>query len=398
MNDITKSRNSSLLNWLVLSSLFFLIISQLTFISIIITLFLFFYYLKQIKSSLSEIDIAFLIFFALSVISSLFARDKILALGSSLLFVIYYIFFSVGRTVEFDKNIFSKFLLATMLLLVIFGIFFFIHPNEKISIGFGDLKLILIPPSNDFEVYNSGIRSPSITPNPVIYSSVSLYFSMILILWGLSLRKQNKLKGYSVVGIIILIDIIALFTSNSRSLLLILPLVLILGLLLNRENITTISIVVSLLILGLILGVYLSTPSVFSRIRTAILGTDYTSFNVRADSYRRSIELFIKNPILGVGLMNFHLYAPYYFGPYVHNIYLSLLVETGILGTLAFFSIIFLLLKKFFPKNNLSWFKVGIISLIISFLLHGFVDNTMYVFSLGSLFWFFSGVLINQKI
>ncbi len=399
MNSLAAIKDSKIVYWLVVLFLFFLITSQLIFISVAIIFLLFAVYFNEIKSSISEIDIAFLTFFILTIISALFAKDKALASGSALLFVIYYISFSTGRVITLEKGTLCKAILFFFALLALFGILFYIFPNTKISVGTEEFKLIVIPPATDFEVKNSGIRSPSITPNPVIYSSIFLYFSTLLVLWGLSLKQKSSFRAYLMISITILLTIVAMFTSNSRSLFLIFPVVLTLGLLINGEKPTTLVNILSLLIIGLLIGIYLSTPSVFARIKTAILGSDYTSLSVRTDSYKSAILLFLENPILGIGLMNFHHYVPYYFGPYVHNLYLSLLVETGILGTLAFLTIILLIFRKFFQKySNLTWFKVGIISFIISFLLHGIVDNTMYVFSIGNLFWFFSGLLINDNV
>jgi hypothetical protein len=399
MSGSKTLKDSRIVNWFVVFSFFFLFTSQLTFISVAIIIFLFVVYFDEIKASISEIDVAFLVFFALTIISSLFAKDKILASGSALLFVVYYIFFSVGRMISIEKESLCRFVLFFLILLALFGILFYVFPNIKFSVDIGEVKLVVIPPATDFEVGNSGIRSPSITPNPVIYSSIFLYFSTMLILWGLSLKQNSPFKAYLLIFSVILLIIIAMFTSNSRSLLLIFPVVLTLGLLMNGEKPKTLVVILGLLIVEILVGVYLSTPSVFTRIKTAILGSDYTSFSVRTDSYKKAIQLFIENPILGVGLMNFKHYVPYYFGPYVHSLYLSLLSETGILGTVAFFTIIVLIFRKFLQKfSNATWFKVGIISFIISFLLHGLVDNTMYVFSLGSLFWFFSGLLINENV
>ncbi|MGC8870403.1 MAG: hypothetical protein ACP5PT_04850 [Brevinematia bacterium] len=82
----------------------------------------------------------------------------------------------------------------------------------------------------------------------------------------------------------------------------------------------------------------------------------------------------------------------------IHSIYLSILVETGIIGFLSFISLIVVLLVRLI-RNFLEFKDVFVFSIIVFaglFLLHGFIDNTLYVFSLGLLFWFLLGVGVRE--
>lgn len=94
--------------------------------------------------------------------------------------------------------------------------------------------------------------------------------------------------------------------------------------------------------------------------------------------------LFLSSPLVGVGYGNFRaLYdipgvAPGIFD--VHNLYLQLLAETGLIGFTAFFAVIVHVIRKCFrslrARNNDLKTVVNFAALaaVISVLLHGFVD------------------------
>lgn len=76
------------------------------------------------------------------------------------------------------------------------------------------------------------------------------------------------------------------------------------------------------------------------------VGQDYSSL-ARLEIYENAARMFMDNPILGVGLNNFSVvYSSYLIEelekiiPFAHNIYVEVLVETGIVGFCAFMSMI----------------------------------------------------------
>lgn len=86
-----------------------------------------------------------------------------------------------------------------------------------------------------------------------------------------------------------------------------------------------------------------------------------------------------------------------------HNIYLGLAAETGILGLLSFIllAVYSLILNlKLVIKLQYNWMKfllLGIAGSIIDFLIHGFVDYTLYG-ETGYLFGFFLGLIAFEDV
>lgn len=112
----------------------------------------------------------------------------------------------------------------------------------------------------------------------------------------------------------------------------------------------------SLVIIGLI-----SMPKLYKeRVKTILDPFSQDSVIERKELFVGAINIFKGRPIFGAGLGMFgklynngksaHLH--------VHNIYLEIAAEMGIVGFLAFLSIIFVFLKKFII-NLLEWAKTG---------------------------------------
>lgn len=70
----------------------------------------------------------------------------------------------------------------------------------------------------------------------------------------------------------------------------------------------------------------------------------------RTDLANVSLRLFSNRPFLGVGFGNFVKYSPYYWKEPVHNIYLLLLSETGVLGLVALLVLLLQAFTKAFRK------------------------------------------------
>jgi len=128
------------------------------------------------------------------------------------------------------------------------------------------------------------------------------------------------------------------------------------------------------------------------------------STHIRKEIYRQSIESFLSSPIVGIGLGNFY-YIPsvesIYYGrkdiqTYAHNIFLEVLSETGIIGSLIFFIPLFMMFKgvrglllKYDSKskNNLAadFILMSFILYFISSFFSGDVQINRYVWLFGFL-------------
>lgn len=163
----------------------------------------------------------------------------------------------------------------------------------------------------------------------------------------------------------------------------------------------------NILILGILLFVlyivaYYKIPSVsyfFDRLTDT--GGDIT--NGRLTLYVSAVEQFKQHPIFGIGWEQFRSTHIRYID--VHNIYLQLLCETGLLGTAVFLAAFIVTLTYTIKKINIIVSK-GIIyrekylllfSLFcqVFFLLYGFTGNALYDYYVLS--FYFIGVVISLK-
>ena len=124
------------------------------------------------------------------------------------------------------------------------------------------------------------------------------------------------------------------------------------------------------------------------------------SITLRALYNQTALDLVKESPFLGIGLGNFvsvfsqqyHLFQNWLFQP-VHNIYLLIAAETGLLGLLAFLAFLFFTLKSVWLQRN-NPFITYHLSLIAFLLVIGFTDHFFWTLQQGQLiFWLFLGIL-----
>lgn len=109
-------------------------------------------------------------------------------------------------------------------------------------------------------------------------------------------------------------------------------------------------------------------------------------------TYIVSMRIVQSNPLLGVGLNNYLFVAPKYglsledirFGRSVHNQYLLVLTENGLLGFGAFMlfiinsmSTIMKGINRFRNNSHLLWFPIGILGSFTAFLVVSIISNTL---------------------
>ncbi len=130
-------------------------------------------------------------------------------------------------------------------------------------------------------------------------------------------------------------------------------------------------------------------------------------FNLSAQEQAISLRLFYTQfswdsisqfPLLGIGWGNFvwqmqsilTLFQAWVFQP-VHNIYLLIAVESGLLGLVCFLLFLFYLFRKIF--KNYFW-----LILVIAFLMLGFADHYFFTLQQGQLlFWLILGISLGLE-
>lgn len=108
-------------------------------------------------------------------------------------------------------------------------------------------------------------------------------------------------------------------------------------------------------------------------------GTDVS--NGRGSLYSVALKLFKKNPIIGIGWMNFSKFAIETGNTHarnVHCIYLQLLTECGVLGATGFLYCLIYYIKDSFKLIKINNYIFICLSLYFFILVDGIIDNTIY--------------------
>jgi O-antigen ligase len=118
-------------------------------------------------------------------------------------------------------------------------------------------------------------------------------------------------------------------------------------------------------------------------------GTVDHSALVRLNYIHLGIDIFKKNPIFGIGMGNARIYAASVYGSdaYLHNNYVELLANGGIVGFIIYYSIYFDIVKKIVSKFRYRDKKLALIIVLLIMLLimdYGMVSyyskNTIFYF------------------
>lgn len=127
----------------------------------------------------------------------------------------------------------------------------------------------------------------------------------------------------------------------------------------------------------------LAFEKVYERILSIFRPYEDISFRIRLYYWINSLRTFLKHPFFGIGISQF-IYMPYAFFVIIpHNLYIQLLLETGIFGFLSFILLIgtiikslFLCVKKINLREKYSWMPIGLIGSWAIFLSHNLLDSS----------------------
>lgn len=184
----------------------------------------------------------------------------------------------------------------------------------------------------------------------------------------------NRTKKFSMFMLtVIILAIVALSLTFSRSAILIglgaIGLILWQHVQKQKHSLRFFSKIIALIVLTM----FLLITYHFSRIASS--QTD-ESITVRQQLNSAAVKIWQQSPLLGVGLGNFLVELPnvlpsrnIYFLQPVHNIYLLILAETGVVGIAIFFSIVWFILKRS-KKLCIMYHLAFVILLILGLLDH----------------------------
>ena len=231
------------------------------------------------------------------------------------------------------------------------------------------------------------LRPYATFPHPNVLAFF-LFFANMIIFYRLFYEKKNIKKMLSI--FILMVSSVALFLTFSRVIILLYVIIAFyLGLKYIRKKI------VILITLAFLFFLFVSTSFSYRFFDSASLIRDW---RMRAELINISMSLFKKHPYFGAGLKNFFYYQPLYqktitptlFQP-VHNIFILVLVETGVVGFIIFctflihtFRVLLRKIKKVRDREVKDFYKATMV-IFVSMIIVGMFDHFFLTLQQGQL-------------
>jgi O-antigen ligase len=150
-------------------------------------------------------------------------------------------------------------------------------------------------------------------------------------------------------------------------------------------------------------------PRLYTKVYERLAGEDQGSAESRIPQFEIAFDIIQDHPLLGVGINNYSeimweydntaegLGSITYFP--VHNIFLHVTAETGILGAAAFMWLVTIIIfdaTGYACRQTDPYRKhavIGLLGGIIAFLVHGLADTASIGSKLFYFLWFYAGVI-----
>lgn len=233
-----------------------------------------------------------------------------------------------------------------------------------------DYILAYIKPKT-LSFYTMKFASTPFFGDPNSYAGyIAISIGIAVYLW----KKEKRKKHIIVIGVLT----IGIITALSRGALLSAAVaLLIIGIVFRKTR--------ALCLLAVVGGSFVAIPFLIAYIQN-----DWSAMS-RFGLWGTAISMFSDSPIIGVGLNNFsYLFENYRMNmvtdnPYTHNLYLKVLVETGLVGELLFLGINVRTLKRCLKFERFDSKSYVFIFGICSFLAQGMTVE----FFTSNYYWFF---------
>ncbi len=230
---------------------------------------------------------------------------------------------------------------------------------------------------NSWYVHVAGIdvfRAIAFFPDPHVFS----YYTGAILPFPLFLYIKTKQKKWLLSTFLLLSADLLTFSRGGEIALL----AGFLAFLLLSKSITSTKLK-HFMIIGVITGIFFlfsSGHSISERFVSSFNSQD-KSVSQRFVLWKQALEVFEKHPILGVGLGAYSheidFLADYRKPIYVHNTYLDILVEVGIIGLFLWAGLFISVLFYFYLNRDFIFARAGIVSIII-IMTHSLFDTPLF--------------------
>ncbi|MBI2355998.1 MAG: O-antigen ligase family protein [Candidatus Doudnabacteria bacterium] len=317
--------------------------------------------------NLGKLNYAIALFVLAGIAAVIISPEPLKALGQLKAFIIEPVlfFYAILLTVKDQQSMVRvlRWLFAGAIIISMFGLIQYLT-NLGLPLRF----------------WGSGLEPKRLTSFFEYPNALALYLGpLVVFFFALFLKKFYFINRHSLLaGLVIITAALILTYSRGAWIAVILAVLILLFKTYSAKKAVSLAIVIVLA--GLLL----------SPIRSRLTLTDASSLAHR-DLWQISMDKIVQSPIFGNGLYGFRdtLQKAHFQGEilnYPHNIILNFWLETGLLGLLSFFAVIYLSLAQY--KKSPAALKLGAALALVAILLHGLVDVPYFKNDLAVLFWF----------
>lgn len=308
----------------------------------------------KIKIHIGETEIFILLFGLSAAVSLIFARNFQLAQRSFIEFLLAVAFYFLIK-----HFVISRKELVNSIRIISFSVFIGAFVNI----------VYLYTSGNLFTVFRLGgiygrMESFGYDPN---YWAILLNLGIVLTYY--LYRNANRVGFKFLYIIFIATFILSLLLTYSRAGLLTFFVIFSI-IVFKRARWLGIVILISALVIAILMIIYLPFLGRFkTMLLAATTGVSDTSLRDRVNLLTLAFKLLSRNPIFGIGLDNFMEFSTIVsnIGKRVHNTYLEILIDTGILGFIFYIMIFVKILTKRITMyvEEMSFLKLGLIVFLI---------------------------------
>jgi|LGOV01.1.fsa_nt_gb O-antigen ligase len=333
------------------------------------------------KFRLGTLDIALMLFFIANLISASFAFDPFSSFKQLIVLAAYIgLYFIVSKDfnqVELRILLYVMAISAVLPILIGYYQLLFASSNQDLWIDRN------INPDLEQRLY-------SVFENPNIFGEylVNIFFVVV----GLLISNKNK-WGKAILALFALVVSHQVILTYSRGAWI--TYFIGIGVFLLLYNWKWI---VTLIPLG-ILGLIIAPNSVKQRLMSIVYSFKDSSFFYRIEIWKNAIEMTkiygIKG--LGYGYQSFHEYYAHYKIPgfnatHSHNLFLQIILESGIIGLILWLYIVistlfYNVLRIFKYSLSLKYKEWISLAILLAIMVHGMIDYTLFDYRINIQFW-----------
>jgi len=353
-------------------------------------------YSKKIRVNFHFIDLIILIYLAWSIYSALVKSNSLRSTSNFYQFGFPILFYFALKFSVIEREDFLRW----MKILIIFSTSTVLYLIFEL---FTKKNIFLLPKNvySDF-IYKytskvKGIYQPS---GPFLDPNTAGLFFPLVVSMGLYFYFRSRLSKEKIKWLIFVVVLIAgTLLSFSRTSYICLLIILTINLLFNLKNkLKSFVFIGNFLIIILILSLFLFPFHNDSGLADRMSST--STLEMRIGYLNESISLLRENWMIGIGFDNFRYRRSYEESGPVHNFFVTIFVELGLIGIIPILTIIlfiYISYRKYLklPKKD-SFLHIALLSVFIGYFIGGITMTSHLIIQLNSIFWIFLSVYFNH--